>query len=388
MPILSKHLIRKAAFILSLLILSSFFIPQSHARLKTNEIKDIRYRSSKEYTRVVLDLASPAKYKKNKLNRPSRLYFDLINTHLNGFSKKSISIKDGIINRIRVAQYSKSTVRIVLYLSNYKDYKVFTLSGPDRMVIDIYGRRVKSLIPLNNVPPSRKVIVIDPGHGGHDPGAIGKRGLKEKDVVLDIALRLAKILRKNYLYDVHLTRKKDIYLPLNKRTVFANSKNADLFISIHANASPRRKARGIETYLLNWTNNKEANRVAARENAITLKKMEKARTELDSILFSLARNSKRDESLRLAHFVQHSMVSHLNSKYRRVNDLGVKQALFYVLVGASMPSILIEASFISNPFEEKLLSKYKYRKDIASSIAKGINKYVASLPDTTSFAKR
>ncbi len=373
----------KKVVISILLFLICFLFPSiSHSSFKFNEVKDIRYWSSNEYTRVVLVLASSVKYSKNQLNNPSRLYFDLKNTRLNGFGKKSIKVKDGTLKRIRIGYFNRSTVRIVLDLDKYKDYRVYTLSSPDRVVVDIYGRKEKLVFP------SKKIIVIDPGHGGRDPGAIGRRGLKEKDVVLDVAKKLAKILSKNYFYDVYLTRGKDVYLPLDERTVIANGKNADLFISIHANASPHRDVGGIETYLLNWTNDKEAIRVAARENAISVKKMKEAQTELGMILSSLARDSKRDESLRLAHYIQKSMVSHLNGKYGELNNLGVKQALFYVLVGASMPSVLVEVSFISNPYEERLLAKHHYRNSLASSIAKGIHKYVAGLPDTPRFVKR
>lgn len=179
--------------------------------------------------------------------------------------------------------------------------------------------------------------------------------------------------------EVFLTREKDVFLPLEERTAIANKKNADLFVSIHANASTRRQAKGIETYLLNWTDDEEAMKVAARENAITLKKMKAMQKQMDVVKVitdDLFRQIKRDESIKLAHNIQRSMVSALNN----CNDLGVKQALFYVLFGAKMPSVLVEVSFISNPEEEILLSNESGRIQIAKAIADGIRTYFSSVP--------
>jgi N-acetylmuramoyl-L-alanine amidase len=204
-------------------------------------------------------------------------------------------------------------------------------------------------------------------------------------VVLDIALKLKKELEANSLYDVFLTRDKDVFIPLEERTAFANKVGADLFVSIHANASPRREAKGIETYLLNWTDDEEAMRVAARENAISLRKMKAMNQKMDIvkvIMDDLFRQIKRDESIKLAHYVQNSLIKNCENRY----NLGVKQALFYVLFGARMPSVLIEVSFISNPEEEKLLSEDEYRFKIAKAIYEGIEKYFVSLPSFQKFA--
>ena len=164
---------------------------------------------------------------------------------------------------------------------------------------------------------------------------------------------------------------------LLKRTEIANSKKADLFISIHTNASKKRKARGLETYFLSWSNDREAIRVAARENKVSIKKMQKMQGGLSMILQDLARNSKREESMRLAHSVQNAMIDSLQMDYSRIEDHGVKYALFYVLVGAEMPSILVEISFISNREEEKRLATNIYRDKIAKAIAKGIDSYIS-----------
>lgn len=346
------------------------------------EVTDIRYWSYPEYTRVVIGLSDLADYRQNRLSRPDRLYVDLKDSVLKNDLQKTISVGNGMLRNVRAGQFSENTVRIVLDFDKMNNYRVFTMEDPDRLVIDIYGRK--------QVAALKKRIVLDPGHGGNDPGAVGPRNLYEKDVVLDIALKLKKILAQDQNLEVHLTRETDVFIPLEQRTAIANSKSADLFISIHANASPRRDAKGVETYLLNWTSDEEAMKVAARENAISLKKMKKmneGRDVLDIMLSDLKRDNKRDESLKLANFLQQNMVSGLNKNYSHIVDLGVKQALFYVLFGAQMPSVLVEVSFISNPLEEKLLAKDSYRIELAQSIAFGVSKYMSASPEGQTVAK-
>lgn len=334
-------------------------------------VKNIRYWSSSGQTRVVLDLSGQVEYKVNRLSNPDRLYFDLFSARITSEIKKNLSVSDGILKSIRVGQFKPYTVRVVLDLDRMENYNVFTLDDPARLIIDVDTKRIESLT-------TKRIVVIDPGHGGHDPGAIGPTGLQEKDVVLDIALKLKNILSKDPSLEVHLTRDRDIFIPLEERTAIARKKEADLFVSIHANASPNRAARGVETYLLNWTNDEEAMRVAARENYISMKRMKERmaayKSDVERILNDLSRDYKREESLKLAYLVQNSIITDIGKRYKRIN-LGVKQALFYVLVGASMPSILVEVSFISNPEEERLLSQEAYRATIAESIAKGINTY-------------
>jgi len=345
-------------------------------------VSDIRFWSYPDYTRVVINLSENTDYTQNRLAHPDRLYFDLKNSTLNKELLKTISVGNGMLRTVRAGQFSENTVRVVLDLDKMTSYKVLTMEDPIRLIIDIYGQKQAAAV--------KKRIVLDPGHGGHDPGAVGPRNLYEKDVVLDIALKLKKILGQEQEFEVFLTRETDVFIPLEQRTAIANSKNADMFISIHANASTRRDAKGIETYLLNWSNDEEAMKVAARENAISLKKMKKmneGRDVLDIMLSDLRRDSKREESLNLATFVQKNMVSGLNKSYSHVVDHGVKQALFYVLFGAQMPSVLVEVSFISNPLEEKLLSKDSYRMELAQSIASGVNKYMSALPEGQTVAR-
>ncbi len=370
--------IRALGKLISFLCLSigviNFFSLPAFASAKV-DVTDIRYWSYPEYTRVVISLTDQVEYSKNRLTNPDRLYFDLKNTRINT-EVKNISVSNEMLKSVRAGQFDGTTVRVVLDLEKITDYKVLTLEDPARIVIDIYGQITFS---------ARKRIVIDSGHGGHDPGAVGPNKLYEKDVVLDIALKLRDILSDNPNYEVFLTRDRDVFIPLEERTAIANSKNADLFVSIHANASPHRTAKGIETYMLNWTTDEEAMKVAARENAISLKKMRQMNRKemdiLDIIKSDLSRENKRDESIKLAHYIQNNLVKDLNKNYNHIVDLGVKQALFYVLFGAKMPSVLVEVSFISNPLEEKLLSKDDYRRDLAKSISDGITKYMSKAPE-------
>lgn len=346
------------------------------------DVKGIRYWSSSDYTRVVVDLSGPVDFSKNRLSDPERIYFDLKNARLTKDIKTFSPIENGMLKSVRTGQFDPNTVRIVLDLDVITYFNTFFLDNPPRLVIDIQGSKVVKK-PEVSLPKRR--IVIDPGHGGHDPGAIGPNGLCEKDVVLDIALKLKKLLLQDPLNEVFLTREIDIFIPLEERTAIANNTQADLFISIHANANPSRKAKGIETYLLNWTNDEEAMRVAARENAISFKKMKEMQRQMDileMIKNDLIRENKRDGSIKLAHYIQRSMISTISSLGNRDKrlDHGVKQALFYVLFGAKMPSVLVEVSFISNPEEEKLLSDDSYRMHIAKAISDGIEIYFRSSP--------
>jgi N-acetylmuramoyl-L-alanine amidase len=217
-------------------------------------------------------------------------------------------------------------------------------------------------------------IVIDPGHGGHDPGAQGK-GVTEAELVLDVALRLEKLLAKAPGTEVILTRRTDDFIPLPERTAIANRESADLFLSIHANASPTPQARGIETYFLNFATNLSAAAVAARENAASGQTM----GALPDFLKAIALNNKLDESRDFAAQVQHAMIDRLKASNKTVKDLGVKQAPFVVLIGAAMPSVLAEISFVTNPGEAKLLKGTVYRQRIAEALFNAIRKYQASL---------
>jgi N-acetylmuramoyl-L-alanine amidase len=214
-------------------------------------------------------------------------------------------------------------------------------------------------------------VVIDAGHGGHDSGAIGPDGTQEKAIALAIAKRLSHELTAMGL-EVVLTRDDDTFVRLEDRAKIANEAHGDLFISIHCNSAPSHSLRGIETYSLNISSDRYSIRLAARENSSS----EKGMSDLQFILADVATRANTDESNRLASKVQHSLISHLSSHYKSVKDLGTKQALFYVLLGAKMPAILVETSFLSNPTEQKRLESATYQQRVAESIAAGVSQFL------------
>ncbi len=226
-------------------------------------------------------------------------------------------------------------------------------------------------------------IVIDAGHGGHDTGTIGPNGLLEKDLVLDVALRLGRLLEARLGAEVIYTRDDDTFIPLETRTAIANEHQADLFISVHANSSQDPSARGVETYYLNFTSNPEALEVAARENAVS----EKSIHELQDLVKKITLKEKIEESRELASDVQLSLYTGLSAKSPTLRNRGVKKAPFVVLIGANMPSILAEISFVSNPVDEKKLETPEYRQKIADSLYKGIAKYAGGLSGVKVAAK-
>ncbi len=362
-------------------------------------VDDIKHWSNPNYTRIVIDLSRKSSFTHRLLKKdPSiqvpwrRLYIDIEGAQMAAGLQKSIPINDGLLKKARVGQYDKNTVRVVLDIESIEDYKVFPLSDPYRIVIDVTGEAGadKNGIQLPQVtgapPPALsstpsltqqlglkvRRIVLDPGHGGKDPGAIGRGGLKEKDVTLRIAKMLRDELKSKLDAEVILTRERDVFIPLEERTAIANSKDADLFVSIHINASPRRAASGVETYILNISNDEEAMRVAARENATSRRSV----SDLEFILNDLIKTAKTNDSARLAESVQSKLVSRLRSGYRDVKGNGVKGAPFYVLVGTKMPSILVEASFISNPTEEKRLGDDGYIDSVVKGISTGLMHYI------------
>ncbi|MFQ5735453.1 MAG: N-acetylmuramoyl-L-alanine amidase [Thermodesulfobacteriota bacterium] len=359
-----------------------------------SKVDEIRHWSNPSYTRVVISLDKEASFDYRLLKKdPSisvpwrRLYIDIHGTRITSGLQRSIPINDGLLKKARVGQYKRDTVRVVLDIESIKDYKIFPLSNPYRIVIDVSGEpgskraaRPAARPPALSSTPSLtqqlglkvRRIVVDAGHGGKDPGAIGRGGLKEKDVTLRLAKMLASELRDKLDAEVILTRNRDVFIPLEERTAIANSKDADLFVSIHINASPRRAASGIETYILNISNDEEAIRVAARENSTSRRSV----SDLEFILNDLIKTAKTNDSARLAESVQVKLVTNLKRKYRNVRGNGVKGAPFYVLVGTKMPAILVEVSFISNPREEKRLRDKKYLREVVKGIRTGLEHYI------------
>jgi N-acetylmuramoyl-L-alanine amidase len=216
--------------------------------------------------------------------------------------------------------------------------------------------------------------VIDPGHGGHDPGARA-HGVTEAAVVLDIAQRLEKLLLAQPGFDVVLTRRADEFIPLEERTVIANRESADVFLSIHANASPRQATRGIETFVLDFATNADAEALAARENASSVRSMH----GLPALVKTIALSNKLDESRELARMVQASLVRGLSAEVKGLKDLGVKRAPFVVLIGAEMPSVLAEISFLTNRADAALLRQPAHRQRIAQALADAMLRYQTSL---------
>ncbi|MFW6332310.1 MAG: N-acetylmuramoyl-L-alanine amidase [Thermodesulfobacteriota bacterium] len=375
-------------------------------------IQGLRVWSNPNYTRIVVDADHPTSFRHHLLNpdtahhKPQRLYIDFDNSRLGRKLEKVIPINDNLLTATRAGQRNPNVVRVVVDIKSFQSYKVFALQNPFRTIIDIWGTETlyaesskpppvsEPVMPVVNRPSTLPItpqdlakqlalgvrrIVIDPGHGGHDPGAPGcMKGVNEKDIVLQIALRLARKIRRELGCEVILTRSDDRFLSLEERTAIANTKNADLFVSIHANAHTDRRAYGLETYFLNLATDEDAVRVAARENATSRKNI----SDLQTILSDLMKNSKINESSRLAGYVQKSMTSHLKGHYSNIKDKGVKQAPFYVLLGAQMPSILVEAAFISNPRECKRLMDGNYQEHLSSAIIRGIRAYITETSPT------
>ncbi len=233
-------------------------------------------------------------------------------------------------------------------------------------------KTAKEVLPALPVESKPFRIVLDPGHGGDDPGAIGKSGLREKDITLAVSKRVKALIEEKLPgSEVLLTRDTDKTLSLPSRTDFANRVKADLFVSIHVNASPNRDTAGIETYYLNITHDRYALRLAARENAMS----ETETSNLEYILADLAMKSSVTDSVKLGRLVQASMCGHMGTDWDDIRDLGLKSAMFYVLMGAKMPAILVETAFISNKTEEKRLKQDKYQDALAEGIVKGIKRY-------------
>ena len=470
-------------------------------------ITGIRHWSTPDYTRVAIDLQQEVRYQAARVSDPDRIFFDLYGARLSPeLSGRAVEVTDdGFLTRIRAAQSSANTTRVVLDVNSLSDYSAFFLQNPPRLIIDVHGTRgaipprqiasaaqpgstaqrpsrissparpapvgspqpglsseadngsalsdvaglssqpdqvratrhpttapvvssvagtgpasrsmnsqspsprisrpVASSRAMDDVPPAEagatgipvpesvpsarhvpnsmvralglKInrIVIDAGHGGHDSGTLGPGGLQEKDVVLDVALRLGRLLRQRLGADVIYTRSDDTFIPLETRTAIANQAQADLFISIHANSSPDSDARGVEVYYLNFTSSADALEVAARENAVS----DESIHQLSDLVKKIALQDKISESRAFAADVDQSLYEGLDQGNPGLKDRGVKKAPFVVLIGANMPSILAEISFLTNPDDAEELREPQYRQRIAESLYLGVSRYVSSL---------
>jgi N-acetylmuramoyl-L-alanine amidase/type II secretory pathway predicted ATPase ExeA len=364
------------------------------------DVNSIQVSGAANDARVVVLLDGVIHYDSARISGPERIYFDLHNARLNrSVGQTTIPLKTGLVKWVRAAQNTDDVVRLVLDASGAKAYSAQMLSNPSRLVIDVhaqanskgttdtqlqtaaYGSWNSSGAP-GQPTLSRELglkisrIVIDPGHGGFDTGAMGPHGLVEKNLCLDVALRLGKLIEQNIpAAEVMYTRKGDTYVPLEERTAIANNAHADLFISIHANSSDSAEARGVETYYLSLASSPEAMRLATRENALGGLSLH----DLPELIQKITRNEEISECKQLASDIQHALVGRLELVSRSETDRGVKQAPFVVLTGAKMPAVLSEISFLSNAKDERLLLQNSQRERIAEGLYSGIAAYLDSL---------
>ncbi|MDF1552753.1 MAG: N-acetylmuramoyl-L-alanine amidase [Deferrisomatales bacterium] len=359
---------------------------------RSTRVGGVRTWSTESYTRVVLDLDHLTPFQAKTLpanpgaGKPPRIFLDLARTRVGPECPSCAQVADGLVRQVRMGQYDPTTVRVVLDLTGASNFRAFPLDSPPRIVVDVV-RDVESqdvvadLISRSPAPPvpqppdapARPLrIVVDPGHGGKDPGAVGPGGLLEKNVALAMAQELAEELPRRLPCTVKLTRSDDRFLPLEQRTAIANGFGADLFISVHANAARSSRAKGIETYYLDRTSDRAARKMAARENAGT----ESDLAEMEHILADVILASKIQDSRRLAEAVQRALVGDVSRAYGPVRDLGVKRGPFYVLTGAMMPAILIEASFITHPVEAKRLASARFHRQAATAMAAGVEHFL------------
>ena len=375
-----------------ILLLSLSLFGQSDSRI---EVYNLRYHTHPSFTRIVVDIGKLREYYSSQLASPDRIYVDIYQAKLNPLLQgKSIVLDGGYLDRIRIAQKNHSTVRLAVDLDfkKIKRHHVWHLLDPFRIVIDIYPEEVASSSSPSTPPqPARPAkegysmvrqlglgvqrIVIDPGHGGKDPGCIGRNGLQEKAVVLDVCIELKKLLESQENLEVILTRETDIFLPVESRPVIANQKRSDIYISVHANSVPNKKRSGVQTFYLNFSHDPSVNAIAAQENATSTKSI----SGMKDIITKIVQNSKIVESKELAEIIQDSLVSSLSNNYKDVKDLGVKGGPFWVLIGGEMPSILVEISHLSNSKEAERLKSPQYRRHVAQGIYGGIKNYMESL---------
>jgi len=409
-------------------------------------IKSIKRTVLPDVVRIVIEIDGEVPFHDERISDPDRLFIDLAPAQAaRGLADQTLRFASDsdVVRQVRLGAQGNHTTRIVLDAGGVSTYSIYALYSPYRLVIDCvrgphaappplpilgryfiatWARTLPGGVPRSTAliraaiapppaaaaptvtaaaapPPDRNAtggfsiarqlglgvsrIVIDPGHGGHDPGAQA-HGISEAQLVLDVALRLEKLLRKQPGTDVVLTRRTDAFVPLPERTAIANRESADLFLSIHANASEDAKARGVETYFLNFANNLSSASVAARENAASGQAM----GALPDFVKAIALNNKLDESRDFATHVQHAMVEKLRAASRTTKDLGVKQAPFVVLIGAAMPSVLAEISFVTNTQEAKLLRSSAYRQRIADALFTAIKQYQSSLRSTATVARQ
>lgn len=397
-------------------------------------VRDLRYRAHPDYTRFVFDLQRSVTFTQSREKAPDRVIIEIQNAVLGKAAKGRLA--DGAFPPdIAVAQPNPRSVTIALNLGTVTDYKLLPLRDPDRLVLDVYRRGnqppprtaakpaappvIKSApkppiaesppaepiepaqpsdeprtVPASSPPPAAapkereavkvltpeqreaneiRTIVIDPGHGGKDPGAVGRNGTEEKEITLQVALKLRDLIVRRLGKKVLMTRDRDVFIELEDRAKFANRNNADLFVSIHVNSHPQRAVKGLEVYHFGKASDRRALEVAARENGIPIDQVDN--NPVNAIVLDVVATKKVNESQTLAWATKEAMVTRLDDHYDVV-DHGVKTAPFYVLRFTTMPSILAEIAFISNPTEERLMRSEAFVSRMAEAIFEGVRAYV------------
>jgi N-acetylmuramoyl-L-alanine amidase len=370
-------------------------IPNAGQLAVLPKITGIRHWSSSMGSTVVIDMEDQVPYEVHRLTSPERIYFDLHDTALiPDLDGKSIDISDSSLTRVRVAQPVTGVTRVVLDTRNGSNFSVSMEANPYRLIVELRDpskaqrfASTKTLSPTTRQAPSallpqvakreddqvkagigRFRIVLDAGHGGWDLGTVGRDGLLEKDLVLDVAVRLGNLLKNRLAAEVIFTRANDDYLPLDQRAEIANQSQADLFVSVHANYSNLASARGVETYYTNFFSPPGSKEIEKRENGTGARPTPVA-------LSSGELHEKIEESRQLAASVQHSLYATLAARSPGIRDRGVKDSAFVVLTGTAMPAILTEISFVSSPADEQNLRSDSYRQQIAEALYKGIARY-------------
>ena len=359
--------------------------------LDLTTIQNLRTASSPDLTRLVLDLDAKARPSKHTLFKTEGVTIEIPNATLSPSAKTKLTA-GRIAKPFIITQRSERSVEVSLPTGSFQSYKLLTLANPHRLVIDVVPpsepltsppiEPTPSLgLPLPTPPQpaqprvkSFKTIVIDPGHGGRDPGARGQRGTEEKDITLKVALKLRNLLSKQPGVRVLMTRERDQFVELEDRAKFANGQEADLFVSIHVNSHPQRSVKGIEIYHFGEAKDQRALEVAARENGTPLNS---TGVGWEYLVADLLTAKKIEASLELAWTAKEAMVANLNGHYALV-DHGVKTAPFYVLRFTSMPSILAEIAYISNSDEEDLLRTTRFTTRVAEALMEGVNTFLAS----------
>ena len=388
------------------------FVPKARRQLKnkvlvasqktpaspaTVVLKDLTFVSEADKTRVVLKVDGSIKYSKKRLRNPDRVYFDFQNARWDEHIPDNISVEDGRVEQLRMTDTKGSPSRLVLDLDERAIQKVAVRVSKNQLIIVVPQRKEKFVAVKAKSPRKRSairvaknsssskaqanrktpVVVLDAGHGGKDYGAKGAHGLFEKDLNLNISKQVERILASRYHYKVIMTRKNDTFIELKDRGKIANTHNADLFVSIHANAAKRKSAKGIETYYLGSGSNEEALETAERENGDLVHSV--ADDAVQEILASLISTTKINDSSRLAAIVQRRLHKTMSKKFSGIHNLGVKEGPFFVLHDTNMPSILVEVGFVTNRREGRQLKNKVYQKWLAESIARGIHDYLKEM---------